>query len=134
MLIRSDSCWYSAFAAGMACFQGWSKYLGVFLTAAHQVHNEAGTYLPAGSVPAKKMKSAADPLASKKCADQNREGYELPAQAGEKSERYHQGYRRMDRKKPSGRKLPLICPPVPEGKIKNKDKNSDGKNFQSFLR
>ena len=103
------------------------------LVTSRQIQYETGTYQGSGSVLANEMQFAADPLASEKCADQNGEGYELPAQAGEQAEGYHKGNRRVDRKKPTGRKLPLVCPPVPEGKIKNKNKSCHGHNIHRFL-
>ena len=103
------------------------------MATAHQIQYEAGTYLRSGSVLAHEMEFAAHPLASKKGADQNGEGYELPAQAGEQAESYHKGNRRVDRKKPTGRKLPLVCPPVPEGKIKNKNKSCYGHHIHRCL-
>ena len=103
------------------------------LATSHQIQYETGTYLRSGSVLAHEMEFAAHPLASEKCTDQNGEGYELPAQAGEQAEGYHKGDRRVDRKKPTGRKLPLVCPPVPEGKIKNKNKSCYGHNIHRCL-
>jgi hypothetical protein len=103
------------------------------LATAHQIHYETGAYLSSGLVLAYEMEFAAHQLAPEKGADQNGEGYEVPAQAGEHAESYHKGNRRMDRKKPTGRKLPLICPPVPEGKIKNKDKGCYSQNIHRYL-
>ena len=103
------------------------------LATPRKVQYETGTYLGTGSVLAQEMEFAAHPLASEKCADQNGEGYELPTQAGEQAEGYHKGDRRMDRKEPAGRKLPLVRPPVPEGKIKNKNKCCHGHNIHRCL-
>ena len=98
-----------------------------------QIQYETGTYPGSGSVLAQEMEFAAHPLASEKCADQNGEGYELPAQAGEQAKGYHKGDRSVDRKEPTGRKLLLVCPPVSEGKIKNKNKYCHGHNIHKDL-
>ena len=104
------------------------------LATPRQIQYETGTYLGSGSVLSQEMEFAAHPLASEKCADQNGEGYELPAQAGEQADSYHKGNRRVDREKPAGRKFPLVRPPVPEGKIKNKNKCCHGHNIHKYLR
>ena len=112
---------------------GRSKYLLTPLAAARQIQDETGTYLRSGSVLAHEMEFAAHELASEKGADQNGEGYEVPAQAGEYAEGYDKGHRQVDRKEPASRKLPLVCPPVPEGKIKNKDKRCHRQNIHTGL-
>ena len=103
------------------------------LATAHQIQDETGTHLSPVPFFAQEMEFAAYQLTSEKGADQNREGYELPAQAGQQAKSYHKRNRRMDWKKPTGRKLLLVCPPVPERKIKNKDKGCYGYNIHSCL-
>ena len=102
-----------------------------FLATARQIQYETGTYLRSGSVLAQEMEFAAHELTAEKGADQNGKGNELPAQAGEQAESYYKGDRRVDRKEPSGRKLPLVRPPVPEREIKNKDKRCYGHNIHT---
>ncbi len=72
----------------------------MFLSMSNQVHYEAGTDMDSRSVLAHEMELAAYQLAREKGADQDGEGYEMPAQSGKHPEGYHKGDRQVDRKEP----------------------------------
>ena len=68
------------------------------------------------------MQTAAGNLTAEKCANHDREGDPVPAQAGEDAKRNYKGDRNVHREEPRARKFPNISTPVAEGKIN--DENS----------
>jgi len=127
---------------------GWSKRLNQnysvsyrssedyclpLLVAANQVADETGADAGAGPVHSQVMEHAAYELAAEKRADQNRKRHELPAHAREHAEGDYEGDRQMHREKPARRELPLIRPPVAEGKVKKKNKKCHRQNIHTCL-
>ena len=92
-----------------------------FSHCAHQVPYQTGADPGIGLTLAHTVEPAADKLAAEKSADQNREGCDLPAQAGEEAEGDYEGHGRMYRQNPAERKLTLIIPPIAERNVDDKN-------------
>jgi len=92
-----------------------------FSHGAHQVPDQTGADPGTGLTLAHTVEPAADKLTAEKSADQDREGRDLPAQAGEEAEGYYEGHGHMNRQDPAERKLPLIIPPITERDVDDKN-------------